>query len=234
MIRALIFDFDGLILDTETPEFLAWQELYREHGQELTAGTWGQIVGGTAASAFEPASYLQELVGRSRALDLEAIRAGKRAHVLELIAARPVLPGVSDILDAARRLGLRLAVASSSSHKWVDAHLTTRGLFPFFELIVCSEDAPRVKPYPDLYLRALDLLGLPAEQAIAFEDSPNGVRAARAAGLSVVAVPNPMTAQLSIEGENLRLNSLADLPLEVLIRKIDAVPDTARRPAGSS
>lgn len=219
MIRALIFDFDGMILDTETPEFLAWQELYREYGQNLTADTWGQIVGGVAASSFEPAGHLQQLVDRP--LDPDTIRGGMRTRVHELAAAQPVLPGVLDYLNSARRLGLRLAVASSSSHKWVDAHLTTRGLFPFFERILCSEDVPRVKPYPDLYLKALEVLDLPAEQAVAFEDSPNGVRAARAAGLCVVAVPNPMTAQLSIEGETLRLGSLADLPLQELLRKID-------------
>jgi HAD superfamily hydrolase (TIGR01509 family) len=221
MIRALIFDFDGMILDTETPQFLAWQDVYREHGQELTAGTWGQIVGGTAASTFEPAGHLQDLVGRSRQLDLEAIQSVKRARVFELIAARPILPGILDTLEAARRLGLRLAIASSSSHKWVDTHLTTRGLSPFFEPVVCSEDVTRVKPYPDVYLQALEVLRLPADQAVAFEDSPNGVRAACRAGLPVVAVPNPMTAQLSIEGETLRLNSLAELPLEELLRRFD-------------
>jgi putative hydrolase of the HAD superfamily len=126
-------------------------------------------------------------------------------------------------LAAAQGRGLRLAVASSSPHSWVDAHLERLGLRHWFELIVCGDDvAPgRVKPNPDLYRLALARLALTAAQAIVFEDSPNGVAAARAAGLFVIAVPNPTTAALKFNGEDLRLRSFTDLSLSEVLGRFE-------------
>ena len=109
MIKALIFDFDGLILDTETPEFEVWRDVYREFGQDLSIETWGQIVGGMAATDFRPLPNLQTLTGR----DLTPLNLSARAveQSRARIVALPLLPGVHDTLHAAQRLGLRLAVA---------------------------------------------------------------------------------------------------------------------------
>ncbi len=215
MIKALIFDFDGLILDTETPEYEAWRDIYLEFGQDLSLEVWGQVVGGTAASDFRPLSHLQSLTGRDlTSLNLSA-RASER-NLARIIALSP-LPGVMAALHTACRLGLRLAVASSSSHHWVDGHLIRLGMAHFFEVIKCADDVPRTKPEPDLYLSALEALGMSPLEAVAFEDSPNGVTAARRAGIFVVAIPNPVTAQLKIVGENLRVNSLAGLSLAKLL-----------------
>jgi HAD superfamily hydrolase (TIGR01509 family) len=215
MIKALIFDFDGLILDTETPEFETWREIYREFDQDLSLALWGQIVGGMAASDFRPLPYLQSLLGRDLSpLNLSA-RASERNRAR--ILALPPLPGVSATLCAARDLGLRLAVASSSPHRWVDGHLARLGLDHFFETVKCADDVGRTKPEPDLYLSALDALGVSPREAIAFEDSPHGVTAACRAGLFVVAIPNPITAQLAFEGESLRLLSLEQLVLDQLL-----------------
>jgi HAD superfamily hydrolase (TIGR01509 family) len=217
MIKALIFDFDGLILDTETPIFETWREIYREFDQDLNMGLWGQTVGGTAASNFDPLPYLQTLTGRDLSPLNLSMRASKqhRARVVAL----PPLPGVSATLHAARDLGLRLAVASSSPHHWVDGHLARLGLDHFFETVRCAEDVSHTKPEPDLYLSALDALGVSPLEAIAFEDSPHGVTAARRAGMFVVAIPNPITAQLSFEGESLRLVSMAQLVLDQLLKE---------------
>jgi HAD superfamily hydrolase (TIGR01509 family) len=215
MIKALIFDFDGLILDTETPEYEAWRDIYLEHGQNLTLETWGQIVGGMAATDFRPLPYLQTLTGRDlSAFDLPA-RASERsmAHIITLSP----LPGVLTTLDEARRLGLKLAVASSSPHRWVDGHLLRLGLADCFDVVKCAEDVAHTKPEPDLYLSALATLGVSALEAVVFEDSPNGVAAARRAGIFVVAVPNPVTVRLRMQGENLRLNSLADFGLDQIM-----------------
>lgn len=215
MIKALIFDFDGLILDTETPEFEVWREIYREHDQDLNIEMWGQIVGGMAASSFRPYPNLERLTGR----DLTPLNLSARAaeQSLARIVALPPLPGVLEMLNAAQRNGLRLAVASSSRHRWVDGHLARLGLNPFFEAVRCSDDVAATKPQPDLYLAALDALKVNPHEAIAFEDSPNGVKAARSAGLFVVAIPNPVTAQLTFSGESLRLHSMADLTLDALL-----------------
>jgi len=216
MIKALIFDFDGLILDTETPEFETWREIYHEFGQDLSIELWGQSVGGRAATNFRPLPHLETLLGR----DLSPLNLSTRAKEQNLarIQALPPLPGVQGTLRAARRLGLKLAVASSSHHAWVDDHLVRLGLTYFFQTVQCADDVPRTKPEPDLYLAALDALGVSADEAIAFEDSPNGVAAARRAGLFVVAIPNPVTAQLKFEGESLRVGSMADLSLDDLLK----------------
>ena len=220
-IKALLFDFDGLILDTETPEFHVWQAIYRDHGHELAAESWGQIVGGWGASQFDAAEHLVELAGDG--LNADTLRARHKSESDALTLRQPVMPGVMDYLGDARRLGLHLAVASSSPHSWVDTHLARLGLADRFDVIICSDDVPprRTKPHPDLFLKALDVLGVKADEAIVFEDSPNGVNAARAAGGFVVSVPNPVTALLKTEGADLSLESLADMPLQDLLDLVD-------------
>lgn len=216
-IKALLFDFDGLILDTETPEFVIWQAMYREYGQELQAEKWGQIVGGWGTSHFDAAENLAELAGDGVTPDI--LRARYRSKGDAAILQQPILPGVVDYLDEARRLGLHLSIASSSPHSWVDMHLSRLKLADRFDVIICSDDVPpgRTKPFPDLFLKALDAAEANADEAIVFEDSPNGVNAARAAGISVVWVPNPVTALLKANGANLTLKSLHDMTLQNLL-----------------
>jgi HAD superfamily hydrolase (TIGR01509 family) len=219
--KALIFDFDGLILDTESPEFDVWQTIYREHGQELAPETWGQIVGGWGASQFDAAEHLAELVGDG--INVEELRARHRDESDALTFIQPILPGVVDILGEARHLDLRLAIASSSPRSWVvDTNLIRLGLADRFDAIICADDVPpkRTKPHPDLFLKALDAVGASADEAIVFEDSPNGVKAARAAGIFVVLVPNPFTALLKNDGANLTLDSLAKLSLQELLANL--------------
>ncbi len=211
-IEALIFDFDGLILDTETPEFNVLSEIYAEYDAELSIEKWGKIIGGSGADSFDPVSDLEQLSGEN--ISRQTVLDRWRAEADKRIAANPVLPGVIDILDTAAQRGLRLAVASSSPHAWVDTHLTRLGLFERFEHIICSDDVTLTKPSPELFLLALSKLNVRADRAIIFEDSPNGVKAAIAAGVPVVAVPNPITAKLEFSGEYLRLGSLEEFQLE--------------------
>jgi HAD superfamily hydrolase (TIGR01509 family) len=219
-IKALIFDFDGLILDTETPEYQVWQTIYREHGFELPHEEWGKIIGGYGLSSFDAAEHLALLAQGQ--LDSASLRDRHRSESRLLTLAQPILPGVMDYLREAKRLGLKLAIASSSAHAWVDTHAGRLGILHYFDKIICSDDvaAGRTKPNPDLFLEALGRLGVRRQEAIVFEDSPNGVQAARAAGIFVVAVPNPITALLAIENANLRLTSLADLSLPELLDKV--------------
>jgi HAD superfamily hydrolase (TIGR01509 family) len=216
-IRALIFDFDGLILDTETPEVDVWSEIYADHGFHMPFDLWAETIGGYGISNFNAAAHLNQLAGQS--LDEAALQARYRVESDRRIRSNPVREGVMEYLTEAKRLHLRLAIASSSAHQWVDTHLARLGLLHYFDKIICSDDVPpgRTKPNPDLFLKALEHLQVHAREAIVFEDSPNGVKAANRAGILVVAVPNPLTSRLPIAGENLRLRSMQEMPLRTLL-----------------
>jgi HAD superfamily hydrolase (TIGR01509 family) len=220
MLKALIFDFDGLILDTETPEYIAWKDIYNEAGYELPISEWGSIIGGHGLSNFDPSEHLSHLSqGR---LDPVSLRSRHRLESHAAIARESVLPGVLDCIHEAKRLGLKLAIASSSRHSWVDTHAERLGIFHYFDKVICADDVGvgRTKPNPDLFLLALNQLQVWKDEAVVFEDSPNGVKAANQAGIFVVAVPNPITALLVIEGANLILNSLSEISLNGLIHQV--------------
>jgi HAD superfamily hydrolase (TIGR01509 family) len=230
MLKALLFDFDGLILDTETPDVEAWRAIYAGHGFDYPMEGWSQSIGGWGISTFDPAEALKQLAGNS--LNVDALRIRQREESNALILRQPVLDGVMEYLTSAPRLGLLLAIASSSERTWVEPHLTRLGLIGYFDKIICGDDVPpgRTKPHPDIYLKALSELKLRPDEALVLEDSPHGVRAARAAGLFVVAVPNPTTAMLPMGEANLTLKSLADVPLEDLLRRVVAGHDTGHAP----
>lgn len=215
MIKGLIFDFDGLILDTETPEYQAISAAYAEHGQRLPVTLYGSVVGAQYGQQFDPVVHLSSLAGKP--IDSKTFWERVDQQRMALIERSQPLPGVKEYLERSQRRGLKLAVASSSPRSWVDGHLRRIGLLHYFDVIKCKEDVRQVKPAPDLFLAALGALQLRAEEALIFEDSLNGVLAAQAARIRVVAVPNPVTVQLDIRGENLRLSSLADMPLEDLL-----------------
>ena len=220
MLQALIFDFDGLILDTETPDFQTWQTIYGEHGFELPFDEWGRIIGGDGLSDFDAAGHLS-LLSQGR-LDPDSLRARHSSESRVLIHAQPILPGVLDYLRDAKRLGLSLAIASSSQRSWVDTHAKRLGIFDRFDAVVCSDDVGigRTKPSPDLFLSALNQLQVKKDAAIVLEDSPNGVKAAQRAGIFAVAVPNPVTSLLAFDGADLTVKSLANLSLRELLDKV--------------
>ena len=217
MIRAVVFDFDGLILDTEVPEFQTWQEIYQAHGCELALEVWATGLG-TSADAFDPYTHLEGQAGCP--IDRESIQQQRRQRYHELLGATSALPGVREYIAEAKRLGLYLGVASSSSREWVVGHLTELGLYPYFDCIKCRDDVPRVKPDPALYQAVVETFALQPHQAIALEDSPNGIAAAKRAGLFCVAVPNLLTRQLSLAHADLLISSLADLPLQQLLEHV--------------
>jgi HAD superfamily hydrolase (TIGR01509 family) len=219
MIRALILDLDGLILDTETPAFQAWQELHAEQGRSLSLGEWADCIG-VAIDAFDPRRELEIQLGRP--LDYTAIRLKYRQRERELLDSQVALPGVEDCLEDTKCLRLKLAIASSSDCAWVTGHLARLELRHYFDAIKGVDDVEKGKPDSDLYLAALDALKTPADQAVALEDSPNAVRAAPAAGLFCVAIPNMLTQLLALDHTNLVLPSLANMPLENLIVEVKA------------
>jgi putative hydrolase of the HAD superfamily len=218
MIRALLFDFDGLLVDTESPSFDAWAGVYREHGHELTLETWSAAIG--TLDGFDPFADLEGRLGRP--LDRE--RVNERRREIEFAAAdlEELRDGVAEYLEEAQRLGLARAIVSSSSQDWIRRHLERLDLLDGWSSIVAADgDAARAKPRPTLYLEALDRLGVTAGEAIAFEDSPNGITAAKAAGVYCIAVPNPTTASLDVTHADLVLRSLEEVPLGDLLRRVE-------------
>lgn len=219
MLKALIFDFDGLILDTETPEVFVWESIYREHGFELPVHEWEKTIGGYGISTFDAANHLS-LLSQGR-LDAVSMRSRYRREADQLIHASPIMPGVLEMIHQAREVGMKIAIGSSSPHSWVDTHAKRLGIFNLFNHIICQDDVPpgRTKPNPDIYLKVLERLRVQASEAVVFEDSLNGVEAARRAGIFVVAVPNPLTAKMGVRGD-MTIASLANLSLRDLMARI--------------
>jgi HAD superfamily hydrolase (TIGR01509 family) len=217
-IRGLLFDFDGLLIDTETPARRSWEEIYREHGHELPHEHWATRVG-TIGAPWDPVGHLGELLGTE--LDREALVERRLARLRELVDLEDLRPGVDDYLRTAAERGLRTAIVSSGDRDVIEQRLERLGHGHDWETIVAANgNRERAKPRPTLYLEALDELGLAANEAIAFEDSPNGVRAAKAAGLYCVAVPNPVTSTLALDEADLVLQSFAELPLDELLARL--------------
>jgi HAD superfamily hydrolase (TIGR01509 family) len=225
-VRALIFDFDGLIIDSETPLFDIWTAIYRRHGQTLGIDEWQHALG--TQGGFDPYAHLSSLLAES--LDRGALADFVTAEHWRLCGDEPLLPGVRDRIEEAHESGMALAVASSSAAAWVRPWLERHALDGRIPVICTRDDVARVKPAPDLFLLAAERLGVAADQCLVFEDSPNGIRAARAAGMRVVAVPNRLTRGLAGPEPDLTLGSLAELTLPAILAAIDA----SVRPAPAS
>ena len=212
MIRALVFDFDGLIIDTETPLIDSYGEVHATHHIPFDRALFIRNVG-HADYAFDPWHGFSPHADRA-ALELE-----RRAHKNRLLLGQPILPGVVALLDAGRRRNLRIGLASNSEHAWVEPHLVRVGLRDRFEFLACREDVPSPKPEPDLYKRVLTHFGLRGQEAISFEDSHTGSVAAKRANLWSVTVPNVSTAHHDFSQADLRVSSLADLNLDDLLKR---------------
>lgn len=215
MIRALIFDFDGLILDTETSLIDSYEDVHRLHGVAFDRERFIRSVG-HAEYSFDPWHGFSPHTDRA-ALELERIaRRDARQR------AQAVLPGVLAILEAGKARSLRIGLASNSEHTWVEPHLKRLGLRERFEFLACREDAASPKPEPDLYKLVLNRFGLRGREAIAFEDSQTGVLAASRAHCWVVAVPNASTAHHDFTPAHRKLASLAETTLDALITQFEA------------
>jgi HAD superfamily hydrolase (TIGR01509 family) len=216
-VKAFLFDFDGLILDTETASRAGWEWIYREHGHELPAEKWELVVG--TVGAWDPWEHLEELVGEP--LDRDALNERRNAHELSMIEAEELRPGIADYILAAERLELKRAIVSSASRRWIDMHLARLERAVGWDAIVTADrNVERAKPAPTLYLEALDLLGVAADEAVAFEDSPNGVAAAKQAGIYVVGIPNNVTRSFGLDDADVVVESLADLPPDELLARL--------------
>ena len=215
MIRALVFDFDGLLVDTEWPEYLSWQTIFQTFGCEFPLALWQASIG--TAATFDPYALLAQLSGR--AVNRDEVRETRRAHFAALMAEQTVMPGVWAYVAEARQHNLRIGVASNSTRSWVTGFMAQFGLAGLFDSVKCADDVGVGKPDPAVYLAVLRELAVAPDEAVAFEDSPNGLAAAKAAGIFCVAVPNQMTNYHTFDQADLRLGSLTEMDLaQVLAR----------------
>jgi HAD superfamily hydrolase (TIGR01509 family) len=208
-IDALVFDFDGLILDTELPEYTTIKAEFEAHGVELPLDAWHDIIG--RGDNPDWLDWLEDAVGAP--VEREIVRARRHARHRQMILACEVLPGVVELLDEADTLGIPAAVASSSPRRWVARHLERHGLLERFMTVRTRDDVERAKPWPDLFLAATAALGAQAAKTVAFEDSHHGARAAIDAGLFCVVAPNPVTRAQDHTHAHLVVDSLADVSL---------------------
>ena len=213
MIKALVFDFDGLILDTETHEFQVHQEIFREHDVELPLDVWSICVG--TVGNFDVYAYLAQCLGKPVNRELLLQMREEKFH--KAIRKEQARPGVECYLKSAKDLGLKLGVASSSTFQWVSGFLEHLKLLHYFDCICTSDDVANVKPDPELYRLALQRLAVQPWQAVAFEDSAHGANAAKGAGLHCVVVPNSVTAGFDFGEVSARLASFEDLDLQSLL-----------------
>jgi HAD superfamily hydrolase (TIGR01509 family) len=217
LLKAVVFDFDGLILDTETPEFESFRAMYLDHGMELSIDVWSQCIG-TDGSLFEPYQYLEQCLGKP--FDIEAARMRRRERFTEYMSQALPRLGVVEYLQEAQSSGLSIGLASSSRKAWVIGYLEQYGLLDYFQCIRTREDVEKVKPDPALYVKVLECLGALPGEAIAFEDSPNGLLAAKQAGMYTVIVPNELTSTLIFGNYDLRLNSMSDMHLQDVLKHV--------------
>ena len=201
-LEALIFDFDGTILDTETSEYAHFLELYREYGLILRLEDWQGAVGTwNAFDVWEPFRHLD-------AHELERLQVRHRTALLAHLAELDLRPGVRDVLEQAKAKNLKLAIASSSDEEWIVGFLERHNLMDTFDALSTRWEVEKVKPNPALYLLALEKRGIKPENALALEDSLNGYHAAIGAGLLCVVTPHAVTASLPFPAHAPRLETL--------------------------
>jgi HAD superfamily hydrolase (TIGR01509 family) len=218
MIRAVVFDFDGLILETEEPIYIALSELWADHGHELTIEMWAQSIGTNSGDAFDAIAELNARAGTD--YTEHGLSDRLRPRIDALVEGGDVLPGVLQWVADAEAAALGIAIASSSTRRWVVGQLERLGHSERFPVVSCFDDVGVHKPAPDAYVEACRRLGVAPSEALAIEDSQHGVTAAKAAGMRCVAVPTLMTEHLDFSAADMVLPSLADASLAQVIARL--------------
>lgn len=214
MIKGIIFDFDGLICDTETPELKAWYELFADYNREFPLDAYLATIG-AIYNDNTPVLMLKQMV--EDPIDAEEVMGDFLVIKKELMDQEPLRPGVLDYLIGAKKSNLRIGLASSAPSEWVLHHIKRLGIIDFFDCIRTADHINNPKPDPEVYIRALDCMNVLPHEVIALEDSPNGVGAAVKAGVNVVAVPNSVTKVFNFDGADLIIDELTDISLNDLI-----------------
>lgn len=205
---AILFDFDGVLVDTEWAIYQAWRRIFELHGHDLPLAIYTHCIGSDFAT-WSPKTHLEELTGQ--AFDWHDLDARRQEEIMSELSHEGTMAGVIALLEALSVAGIRRAVVSSSSHHWVDGWLEKLNFGHYFETVICRGDAERIKPAPDLFLEAARRLDLAPSDCLVIEDSLNGVKAAKAAGMAVWVVPNRVTAGLDFSDADRVFPSLTEL-----------------------
>lgn len=217
--QGILFDFDGLIIDTETPIFQAWKKKFTEYGKELKLEDWAEILGKSNDELGPLEDFFKEFPDPQ---DQKRIQAEVSQEERSLVLEQKPLEGVEELIIRAHQEGLKLGIVSSSDQDWVHGHLDRLGLLDYFHHTSCADEVEVAKPDPALYQLGLRKMGAAPERVVVLEDSPNGVLAAKRAGLYCIAVPNQLTGQLSFAEDggvpDRILRSLGDFPWDELMR----------------
>ncbi len=213
MIKAVIFDFDGTIIDTETAWYKVFKDAYEKYGVDLSLTTYSQCLG-TSLQTFNPYTHLS--THHAIPIDLDEFRAMILQNYEKLIEQESMRPGILNLLQEAKAAGLKIGIASSSHRDWIDKFVEKLNIGDYFECYCTADTVSNVKPDPELYLQALEQLGVKSNEAIAIEDSPNGARAAVAAGLHTVVIKNTLTKQLPFSHGHYTIESLEHNGLQEL------------------
>ncbi|KMJ56232.1 hypothetical protein AB685_23020 [Bacillus sp. LL01] len=217
MVKGIIFDFDGLILDTETHQYLLLQELFAEYGSELPIERWQQEIG--THSGFSPFQYLIENIQQK--IDPHTLQKQFKEKFQDKLIGEKARAGVEEYLQEAKEMDLKIGLASSSSYQWVSTHLVNLNIIDYFDCIKTSDDVKKVKPDPALYLETAKELGLAVEECLVFEDSANGAMAAKKAKMKCIIVPNQVTHTMDFCMVEHRLQSMSDMSLKEVIAYIN-------------
>lgn len=215
-VRAIVFDFDGLLMDTESTMLRSWQWEWEQWGLTLDTGSFFANHGGDVTE--ERCAALAAAAGPG--FDLAASQQRRRAYRDKLHEDLDLAPGMREWLAEAKGMGLRLALASGSGREWLTMHLDRVGVTDAFEVITSGDEVPRTKPAPDVYRLALGRLSLPGAAAVAAEDTAHGVTAAQAAGLRCIAIPNPFVAPERVRHADLVLSSASECTLQDALARI--------------
>ncbi len=220
-LQGILFDFDGLILDTETPIFQVWQEMFRKYNQELLLDDWAEILGKATTVSGPIEDFLLNIKDeKERKYLLEEVS----HRELELVNQQKPLPGVTELIKKAKHQGLKLGIVSSSDQKWVHGHLKRLGLLDYFDHTSCADEVEIAKPDPALYHLGIQKMDVVPQRVIVLEDSPNGVMAAKRAGLYCIAIPNGLTSQLSFFSNggipDQVMDSLEEFPWDEFMKEV--------------
>lgn len=206
--KGIIFDFDGVLVDTEWAIYQSWVRLFAREGQEISIATYSPCLG-AGYSHWNPADHLEKLTGRKYDWDTE--NAERQKFIESELSLHGLMPGAERLLKWCDARGIRTAVASSSSRRWVGGWLERLGITDRFDAVFCRTDGFPVKPDPALFIAAQEALGFPKDRCLIVEDSENGTIAAQNAGIRCVAIPNRMTASSDFTRAALQADSLTEL-----------------------